>query len=97
MNSTDAMPSAITARVDLSPDDFVMANHRVHGVSVLPGVALLDLVYRVLIGHGVDSRRVELRELSMGMSGDYAAAIAAGSTLIRVGTALFGAREQRLE
>jgi len=28
----------------------------------------------------------------MGMSGDFAAAIAAGSTLIRVGTALFGAR-----
>jgi len=33
-----------------------------------------------------------LPELSMGMSGDFAAAIAAGSTLIRVGTALFGAR-----
>jgi uncharacterized pyridoxal phosphate-containing UPF0001 family protein len=29
----------------------------------------------------------------MGMSGDLAAAIAAGSTLVRVGTALFGARE----
>ena len=43
------------------------------------------------------TRRVELRELSMGMSGDYAAAIAAGSTLIRVGTALFGSREQQLE
>lgn len=34
-----------------------------------------------------------LRELSMGMSGDFAAAIAAGSTIVRVGTALFGARE----
>ena len=33
-----------------------------------------------------------LRELSMGMSGDFAAAIAAGSTVIRIGTALFGAR-----
>jgi pyridoxal phosphate enzyme (YggS family) len=33
-----------------------------------------------------------LRELSMGMSGDFAAAIAAGSTQVRVGTALFGAR-----
>jgi pyridoxal phosphate enzyme (YggS family) len=31
--------------------------------------------------------------LSMGMSGDFAAAIAAGSTIVRVGTALFGARE----
>ncbi|HWA08138.1 MAG TPA: YggS family pyridoxal phosphate-dependent enzyme [Opitutaceae bacterium] len=34
-----------------------------------------------------------LRELSMGMSGDLAEAVAAGSTLVRVGTALFGARE----
>jgi pyridoxal phosphate enzyme (YggS family) len=33
-----------------------------------------------------------LRELSMGMSGDFAAAIAAGSTLVRVGTALYGSR-----
>ena len=33
-----------------------------------------------------------LRELSMGMSGDLIPAIAAGSTLVRVGTALFGAR-----
>ena len=31
--------------------------------------------------------------LSMGMSGDYADAIACGSTMIRVGTAIFGARD----
>ena len=35
---------------------------------------------------------VSLRELSMGMSGDLAPAIAAGSTMVRVGTALFGTR-----
>lgn len=35
---------------------------------------------------------VELHELSMGMSHDFAVAIAEGATLIRVGTALFGAR-----
>jgi PLP dependent protein len=34
-----------------------------------------------------------LRELSMGMSGDMEQAIAEGSTLVRVGTALFGSRE----
>ncbi|WP_255558804.1 YggS family pyridoxal phosphate-dependent enzyme [Horticoccus luteus] len=39
---------------------------------------------------------VPLRELSMGMSGDLALAIAEGSTLIRVGTALFGARPPRV-
>ena len=33
--------------------------------------------------------------LSMGMSGDYPAAIAAGATLVRVGTAIFGARPAR--
>ena len=34
-----------------------------------------------------------LRELSMGMTGDLAAAVAAGSTMVRVGTALYGSRE----
>lgn len=32
-------------------------------------------------------------ELSMGMSGDWAAAIAHGATVIRIGTAIFGARD----
>jgi pyridoxal phosphate enzyme (YggS family) len=36
---------------------------------------------------------VKLPELSMGMSGDYEAAIVEGSTLVRVGTALFGDRK----
>jgi PLP dependent protein len=36
--------------------------------------------------------KVGLLELSMGMSGDFVAAIRAGSTLIRVGTRLFGER-----
>ena len=35
---------------------------------------------------------LQLDELSMGMSGDYVEAIAAGATLVRVGTAIFGAR-----
>jgi PLP dependent protein len=34
-----------------------------------------------------------LSELSMGMSGDLEAAVAEGSTIVRIGTALFGARE----
>lgn len=36
---------------------------------------------------------VPLAELSMGMSGDLEAAIAEGSTMVRVGSALYGARE----
>jgi len=35
-----------------------------------------------------------LSQLSMGMSGDFAAAIACGATEIRVGTALFGSRSR---
>ena len=31
--------------------------------------------------------------LSMGMSGDFADAICSGSTMVRVGTAIFGARD----
>jgi len=41
------------------------------------------------------SFEVELPELSMGMSGDMEEAIRAGSTLVRVGSALFGERPQR--
>jgi uncharacterized pyridoxal phosphate-containing UPF0001 family protein len=33
-----------------------------------------------------------LRELSMGMSGDFEVAIQEGATLVRIGTAIFGSR-----
>jgi len=33
-------------------------------------------------------------ELSMGMSGDFAAAIGEGATLVRIGTAIFGPRRR---
>jgi pyridoxal phosphate enzyme (YggS family) len=39
------------------------------------------------------ARRNGLTNLSMGMSGDYQTAIAFDATLVRVGTAVFGARE----
>ncbi len=38
------------------------------------------------------STQVRMQELSMGMSGDYALAVEQGSTMIRVGTAIFGSR-----
>jgi PLP dependent protein len=49
--------------------------------------ALRALRERLAAGHP------ELRELSMGMSGDFELAIEEGATIIRVGTALFGPRE----
>jgi pyridoxal phosphate enzyme (YggS family) len=51
-------------------------------VNPAPHFALLR---RLADGHG-------LSELSMGMSGDYAIALRLGATMVRVGTALFGAR-----
>ncbi|HEV2286865.1 MAG TPA: YggS family pyridoxal phosphate-dependent enzyme [Steroidobacteraceae bacterium] len=40
----------------------------------------------------LNSQGLKLDTLSMGMSGDFEAAIAEGATLVRVGTALFGPR-----
>jgi PLP dependent protein len=39
-----------------------------------------------------ERRGIALRELSMGMSGDYLAAIDEGATMVRLGTLLFGER-----
>jgi pyridoxal phosphate enzyme (YggS family) len=41
----------------------------------------------------LQSQHAGVDTLSMGMSGDYALAIAEGATMIRIGTALFGARD----
>jgi pyridoxal phosphate enzyme (YggS family) len=46
-----------------------------------------------LVERGIALER--LRDLSMGMSHDYEAAIEEGSTIVRVGTAIFGKREAR--
>lgn len=42
---------------------------------------------------GLQQRYPQLDTLSMGMSGDYEAAIAEGATLVRLGTAIFGPRD----
>jgi pyridoxal phosphate enzyme (YggS family) len=47
------------------------------------------------LNSGPARRNVDLRELSMGMSADFEVAIEEGATLVRVGTAIFGARDQQ--
>jgi len=42
-----------------------------------------------------ETHRLTLTELSMGMSGDFEAAILEGATLVRVGTAIFGNRARK--
>ena len=39
-----------------------------------------------------ENERIQMQELSMGMSGDYVIAMEEGSTLVRVGSAIFGSR-----
>lgn len=39
-----------------------------------------------------NSEKVEMKEISMGMTGDYKIALEEGSTMIRVGSAIFGSR-----
>ena len=51
--------------------------------------ALRELA-RSLGGPGL--RRVRMEELSMGMSGDFEVAVEEGATMVRIGTAIFGAR-----
>jgi uncharacterized pyridoxal phosphate-containing UPF0001 family protein len=40
---------------------------------------------------------VSMKELSMGMSGDFEVAIEEGATMVRVGTAIFGERVKSSE
>ncbi len=45
------------------------------------------------IADAARDRGLDIDTLSMGMSGDYGAAIAEGATIVRIGTAIFGPRE----
>src|SRR5690554_6351721 len=55
---------------------------------------LQDLFDEVKERYFADSS--DFKELSMGMSGDFELAIEAGSTMVRVGSAIFGARDYNL-
>lgn len=71
---------------------------RLRGVMALPApspdpaVQLAELAKVRTVFEGVRAAGLPVDVLSMGMSSDLEAAIAQGSTLVRVGTALFGQR-----
>ncbi|MFI9407007.1 SDR family NAD(P)-dependent oxidoreductase [Nocardia sp. NPDC052316] len=48
------VPADLSASVLLSREDFVMANHHVHGTSVLPGAIFLDLLWRLARARGIE-------------------------------------------
>ncbi len=62
--------------------------------AALPDVESQRRVFRVLAAefNQLRARYSQFDTLSMGMSNDYEAAVAEGSTMIRIGTAIFGSR-----
>jgi hypothetical protein len=56
--------------------------------------AYLAAVYKLFVRAGERGyENVRMETLSMGMSGDYENAIREGATLVRIGTAIYGARD----
>lgn len=53
----------IQCYVTIKFEDYIMRDHRVHGVRIMPGVTFLDLIFRVLKAKGFDPQEVELRDV----------------------------------
>lgn len=85
----DALAAAIAAQPTL----------RLRGLMAIPAPFPEDALRRTAFRRmralldGLNARHPGADTLSMGMSGDFALAIAEGATMVRVGTALFGARD----
>lgn len=83
--------AAILAEAEATPGLALRGLMTVPPAAVDPGAArpCFEALRALRDEHGGSSR---LPELSMGMTHDMAEAIAAGATMVRVGTAIFGAR-----
>ncbi len=83
----------------IKPQDFpdflafcrVECGLNIQGLMCIPPVDESEAMYFALLKKMAEQHG--LPELSMGMSGDYEKAIALGATYIRLGTAVFGARD----
>jgi acyl transferase domain-containing protein/tryptophanase/pimeloyl-ACP methyl ester carboxylesterase/NAD(P)-dependent dehydrogenase (short-subunit alcohol dehydrogenase family) len=53
----------IRCRVVMKDSDFIMQNHRVHDVSVMPGVVFLDMVCRILLARGLSLQQAVIRNV----------------------------------
>ena len=89
------------AVVDLAHTVMSLPQLRLRGLMAVPAPARdFDAQRRPLrelheLWHALRAQGFALDTLSMGMSGDLEAAVAEGTTLVRVGTALFGPRASR--
>lgn len=82
---------------DLLREALAMPNLAVRGLMVIPppfaSHAEADAMFAQVAALHRDMQKIApLPVLSMGMSGDYAAAVRHGSTVVRLGSALFGPR-----
>ena len=50
-------------RTKIGEDNYILRDHVVHGVHVLPGVACLDLICRIAQAKKLVNRKVQLREV----------------------------------
>ncbi len=72
---------------------------RLRGLMCIPAVRQNPMEQRQpfarmrLLKESLEESGISLDTLSMGMTADYAAAIHEGATIVRIGTALFGARD----
>lgn len=86
---------------DLLQEISLLPNIKVKGLMTIPPIceenearkyfAMMHDKYLQLKENPING--VDMQILSMGMSGDYRAAIAEGSNIVRVGSAIFGARK----
>ena len=98
-SKTGAAPDELWALLD---DAAQQPHLRVKGLMAIPPVnedddanrALLRQVYGLFVRAGERGYdNVSMEVLSMGMSGDFENAIREGATLVRLGTAIYGARD----
>ena len=87
--------------VALGREVALMPNIRLRGLMGMAspsGEAATQRAQFAMLRRGLEALRAEgiaADTLSMGMSDDFPAAIAEGATMIRIGTALFGARQRK--
>jgi pyridoxal phosphate enzyme (YggS family) len=82
------LPADIDAFLDACRDEHGL---KIEGLMCIPPVDEESSLHFALLAKM--AARNDLAELSMGMSADFETAVALGATYVRVGTAIFGARD----
>jgi pyridoxal phosphate enzyme (YggS family) len=81
------LPAETDAFVALCRDTFGLS---IEGLMCIPPLDEEPAMHFALLAKIAE--RLDIKELSMGMSGDFGRAIQFGATYVRIGTAIFGAR-----